>query len=131
MHNRVTAIAGPVTIFTSLKNKVAVITTQILNRENFTDHRHKRVIDGMKIVDYDEKLDIREIEKAVLGKCDVEGCDEAALFEGSFPMGAEEGHHRYACSLEHFEKMSGSKFCEKRKPLEELGREGKVEITVE
>jgi hypothetical protein len=127
---RINAVTGPATVFTSPKDKVAVITTQVLNSENFRDHRHARLIDGAKIVDYDEKFDIREIEKLVLGKCGVEGCNEVALFEGSSPIEFEEGHHRYACSPEHFEKMIGGSFCDKIKSLEELEREGKVEITV-
>jgi hypothetical protein len=129
-NRRINAVTGPATVFTSPKDKVTVITTQVLNSENFRVLKSMRIIDRMEIVDYDEKFDIREIEKLVLGKCGVEGCNEVALFEGSYPDGAEEGHHSYVCSPEHMEKLSGSKFCDKRKPLEELGREGKVEITV-
>jgi len=136
MRKRVTPVTGPATVFISPTGKVSVITTQVLSKKNFKDHRFRRIVDRIKIVDYGLGPDVRDIDLSFLGRCYVKTCLEPALFQENIEIvgGSDfsEGFVAYACSIQHLEQIGGSEFgSEKREPLEELGRSGKVKITID
>jgi len=111
---------GPAKIFVNSEGKIAILSKPELNkRKNFRDMRLRRYIDPVRIVDITKNVNVRGIEEAVLGRCEVPGCNEIALYE--------EGDPTLACSPNHMKQLCGYE-GEKRLPLKVFNRCGDVKV---
>lgn len=100
---------GPAEIFVNPEGKIAILSKSKLSRwHDFKDMRSRRYINPVRIVDITKTVNVKEMEKEILGTCQVPGCNETALYEFADPV--------LACSPEHMRQLCGYE-GKKRRPL--------------